>query len=168
MTEEVEPIESTLYLTVRLENEMLAVDVSKVREVLDICTITRVPRTPRFMRGVINLRGTVIPVIDLRSKFGMTDTESTIDARIVVLEITLDGAQTVAGVLTDSVHEVLDIDHNKIDAPPETGKRWRREYIKGIGKHNENFILLLDIDKVFSDSGTEMLEKVKSSQEQTV
>lgn len=166
MSEEVETIDSTLYLTLRLENELLAVDVSKVREVLDLCTITRVPRTPLFMRGVINLRGTVIPVIDLRRRFGMPETESTIDARIVVMEINLDGAQTVAGVLTDSVHDVLDIDHDKIDASPETGKRWRREYIKGIGKHNENFILLLDIDRVFSDSGADSLQTAKESADQ--
>ncbi len=148
----VETVESTLYLTFRLEKELLALDVSRVREVLDLCAITRVPRSPEFMRGVINLRGTVIPVIDLRHKFGMTKTESTIDARIVVMEIKLDGLETVVGVLTDSVHDVIDIEDNKIDASPETGTRWRREYIKGIGKYNNHFILLLDIDRVFSDS----------------
>jgi len=151
---EVEATESTLYLTFRLENELLALDVSRVREVLDLCAITRVPRTPEFMRGVINLRGTVIPVVDLRHKFGMSRTESTIDARIVVLEINLDTIETVVGVLTDSVHDVIEIEHDRIDASPETGIRWRREYIKGIGKYDDNFILLLDIDRVFS--GTEM------------
>ena len=151
---EVEATESTLYLTFRLENELLALDVSRVREVLDLCAITRVPRTPEFMRGVINLRGTVIPVVDLRHKFDMSRTESTIDARIVVLEINLDTIETVVGVLTDSVHDVIEIEHDRIDASPETGIRWRREYIKGIGKYDDNFILLLDIDRVFS--GTEM------------
>jgi len=148
----VETVESTRYLTFRLDKELLALDVSRVREVLDLCAITRVPRTPEFMRGVINLRGTVIPVIDLRHKFGMTKTESTIDARIVVMEINLDGIETVVGVLTDSVHDVIDIANDKIDASPETGTRWRREYIRGIGKYDDNFILLLDIDRVFSDT----------------
>lgn len=150
--EAVETVESTLYLTFRLDKELLALDVSRVREVLDLCPITRVPRTPEFMRGVINLRGTVIPVIDLRQKFGMARTESTIDSRIVVAEINLDGHETIVGVHTDSVHDVIDIAADKIDAAPETGTQWRREYIKGIGKYNEQFILLLDIDKVFSDS----------------
>jgi len=150
--ETVEADESTLYLTFRLEKELLALDVSRVREVLDLCAITRVPRTPEFMRGVINLRGTVIPVIDLRHKFGMSKTESTIDARIVVMEITLDGMETVVGVLTDSVHDVIDILDDQIDASPETGTHWRREYIKGIGKYDDHFILLLDIDRVFSDT----------------
>ena len=162
--ETIEEIESTLYLTFRLEKELLALDVSRVREVLDLCAITRVPRTPEFMRGVINLRGTVIPVIDLRHKFGMSKTESTIDARIVVMEIKLDGKETVVGVLTDSVHDVIDIFHDKIDASPETGDRWRREYIKGIGKHDDHFILLLDIDRVFS--GTE-ISVISENQKET-
>lgn len=159
----VETVESTLYLTFRLEKELLALDVSRVREVLDLYAITRVPRTPEFMRGVINLRGTVIPVIDLRHKFGMTRTESTIDARIVVMEINMDGMETVVGVLTDSVHDVIDIVNDKIDAAPETGTRWRRKYIKGIGKYDNNFILLLDIDRIFSD--TDMTDHSESHNE---
>ena len=115
---ETEAIETTLYLTLRIENELLGFKVSSVREVLDLCTITRVPRTPNYMRGVINLRGTVIPVIDLRRKFNLPHAESTIDARIVVLEIKMDGNETVAGVLTDSVHDVIEIDNDKIDPSP--------------------------------------------------
>ena len=150
--EAIEATESTLHLTFRLDNELLAVEVSRVREILDLCPITRVPRTPEFMRGVINLRGTVIPVIDLRHKFGMSRTEATIDARIVVMEINLDGIETVVGVLADAVHDVIEIDAARIDAPPETGTRWRRELVRGIGKHDATFILLLDIDRVFSDT----------------
>lgn len=150
----VEAIESTLYLTFRLEKELLALDVSRVREVLDLCPITRVPRTPEFMRGVINLRGTVIPVMDLRQKFGMSATESTIESRIVVMEIKLEDKESVVGILTESVHDVIEINRNSIDAAPETGTRWRREYIHGIGKHNGHFILLLDIDRVFADNKT--------------
>lgn len=165
MSEENETIESTLYLTLRLENELLALDVSRVREILDLCAITRVPRTPEFMRGVINLRGTVIPVIDLRLRFGMPKAESTIDARIVVMEIKMGEIESVVGVLTDSVHDVIEIEHDKIDASPETGKQWRRDYVRGIGKHNDNFILLLDIDRVFSDTD---LDIIIDSQKETV
>ena len=127
------------------------VELAEVREVLDLCAITRVPRTPDFMKGVVNLRGTVIPVIDLRLRFGMTQTESTIDARIVVIEFNLDGNDTVAGILTDSVHDVIGIDDDRISPPPETGSRWRTEYIKGIGKYGDDFILLLDIHRVISE-----------------
>lgn len=142
--------ESILYLTLRLEKELLAVEVSHVKEVLDICAITRVPRTPEYMRGVINLRGSVIPVIDLRLKFGLPRIDSTIDSRIVVMEIKLEGALTVVGVLTDSVHDVIEIATDAIDSSPQMGSKWRTEYIGGIGKYEDQFILLLDIDRVFS------------------
>jgi len=149
--------ESVLYLTFRLEKELLAIEVSQVREVLDLCAITRVPRTPEYMRGVINLRGSVIPVIDLRLKFGLSHTESTIDARIVVMEIELEGAVTVVGVLTDSVHDVIEIDTAEIDSSPQMGTRWRTEFIGGIGKYADQFILLLDIDRVFSSKDLAMI-----------
>ena len=146
-------VESTLYMTFRVENELLAFDVSQVREVLDFCPITRVPRAPVYMKGVVNLRGTVIPVIDLRLKFGMVQTESTIDSRIVVIEYShgdIDTRDTLVGILTDSVHDVIVIEDDQIDTPPETGSQWRTEYIKGIGKYGDNFVLLLDIDRVMA------------------
>lgn len=155
---EAEHLEINLYLTFRIEKELLAFDVSQVREVLDLCSVTRVPRTPHFMKGVINLRGTVIPVIDLRLKFGLKVADATIDSRIVVIEFNLNGNYTLAGILTDSVHDVLGIDKNQISLPPETGTHWRTEYIKGIGKHGDNFILLLDIYQVFSGKKNVMAE----------
>ena len=142
--------EVVLYLTFRLDRELLALEVARVREVLDLCPITRVPRTPEFMRGVINLRGSVIPVIDLRLKFGLLRTESSIESRIVVLELSHEGGETVVGVLTDSVHDVIEIDSEHIDSTPQMGARWRTEYIRGIGRYRDQFILLLDIDRVFS------------------
>ena len=142
--------EVVLYLTFRLDRELLALEVARVREVLDLCPITRVPRTPEFMRGVINLRGSVIPVIDLRLKFGLLRTESSIESRIVVLELSHEGVETVVGVLTDSVHDVIEIDSEHIDSTPQMGARWRTEYIRGIGRYRDQFILLLDIDRVFS------------------
>jgi len=151
--------ESVLFLTFRIDKELLAVEVSQVREVLDVCTITRVPRTAEYMRGVINLRGSVIPVIDLRLKFGLPRTESTIDARIVVMEIMLEGALTVVGVLTDSVHDVIEIETDGIDSSPQMGTRWRTEYVGGIGKYRDQFILLLDIDRVFSAQDVAMLSE---------
>ena len=141
--------EVVLYLTFRLDRELLALEVARVREVLDLCPITRVPRTPEFMRGVINLRGSVIPVIDLRLKFGLLRTESSIESRIVVLELSHEGVETVVGVLTDSVHDVIEIDSEHIDSTPQMGARWRTEYIRGIGRYRDQFILLLDIDRVF-------------------
>ena len=102
-------LETTQYLTFKLDDEVFALDITKVREVLDFTTITKVPRTPEFMRGVINLRGSVVPVVDLRLKFAMTKTEQTVNTCIIITEVTLDGETTVLGALADSVQEVMDL-----------------------------------------------------------
>lgn len=141
---------SNQYLTFRLGEEVFALAIGKVREVLDFSTVTRVPRTPPFMRGVINLRGGVVPVIDMNVKFGMPETEKTVNTCIIIVEITVDGEQTVVGALADSVEEVLDLDPEQIEAAPRIGTRLNTEFIKGMGKHGERFIIILDIDRVFS------------------
>ncbi|MHB8810752.1 MAG: chemotaxis protein CheW [Desulfobulbaceae bacterium] len=143
--------ETVLFLTFRLERELLALEVARVREILDLCLITRVPRTPDYMRGVINLRGSVIPLIDLHRKFGLAAAESTIESRIVVLELNHEGTEVVVGVLTDSVHDVIEIDSEHIDSSPQMGARWRTDFVTGIGKYKDQFILLLDIDRVFAN-----------------
>lgn len=142
--------ETTQYLTFKLGDELFALDVSQVREVLDVTAITKVPRAPEFMRGVINVRGSVVPVVDMRLKFGMSRTENTIDTRVVVMDLSLDGDTTVLGALADSVHEVMDLEPEQIEEPPRVGSRWKTEFIKGIGKRDEDFIILLDIDRIFS------------------
>lgn len=138
------------YLTFMLGDEVFAVDVQNVREVLDYTSITKVPRTPDFMRGVINLRGSVVPVIDMRLKFGMESTEDTVDTCVIVMEISLDGETTVIGALADSVKEVFDLDPGQIEPPPRIGTRLNTEFIRGMGKNEEQFIIILDIDRVFS------------------
>ncbi len=138
------------YLTFRVGEEVFALDVSQVREVLDISNITKVPRAPEFMRGVINVRGSVVPVVDLRLKFGLPRTENTVDTRIVVMELNLDDEMTVLGAMADSVHEVMELEPDQIEEPPKIGARWRTEFIKGIGKRDDQFIIILDIDRVFS------------------
>lgn len=114
------------------------------------------------MRGVINVRGSVVPVIDLRLKFGMSRTENTMDTRIVVMEIFMDGEVVVLGTLADSVNEVIDLDKGRIEPPPRIGMRWRTEFIKGIGKRDELFIILLDIDRVFSSDELALAEAAGS------
>lgn len=148
------------YLTFRLDEEIFALDVSRVREVLDLSTITKVPGAPNFMRGVINVRGAVVPVIDLRVKFGLSMTANTMDTRIVVMELTFEGEKTVISALADSVDEVIDLDPGSIEPPPKIGTRWRTEFIKGIGKQQNRFIILLDIDRVFSTDELSLMETV--------
>ena len=141
---------STLFLTFRLGDELFALDVSQVREVLELDTITGVPNALEFMRGVINVRGSVVPVVDLRLKFDMTQIQRTVDTRIVVMEITLEGEITVIGALADAVHNVMDLEPGQIEAAPKIGARWNTEFIKGIGKHDDQFIIILNVDRIFS------------------
>jgi len=140
----------TQYLTFKLQDEIFALDISTVREVLDFTVITRVPKTPDFMRGVINLRGSVVPVIDLRLKFGMTVTEKTVNTCVIIVEVKVGNETVILGVLADSVQEVMDLDADHIEPAPRIGTHLKTEFIKGMGKHNERFLMLLDIDKVFS------------------
>jgi purine-binding chemotaxis protein CheW len=149
--------ETSLYLTFKLEDEVFAIYVSQVREVLDLSPITKVPRTADFIRGMINVRGSIVPVVDLRLKFGLPPTENTLYTRVVVMEISMDGEKVVLGALADSVHDVIDIDPDQIEPPPSIGTRRRSEFIKGIGKVNDQFIIILDIDKVFSADELEVM-----------
>ncbi|MCP4351916.1 MAG: chemotaxis protein CheW [Desulfobacterales bacterium] len=154
--------ETKQYLTFRLGDEVFALDVAQVREVLDLSTITKVPGSPDFMRGVINVRGSVVPVIDLRLKFGLPQTDNTVDTRIVVMEISLEGEITVLGSLADSVDEVMELEPGFIEKPPRIGARWRIEFIKGIGKKDDQFIIILDIDRVFSSDELALVETTDS------
>ena len=142
--------ETTQYLTFKLAGEIFAVDVAKVREILDYTPATKVPGTPEFMRGVINVRGNVVPVVDMRLKFGLSETEKSVDTCIIVMEIEVEDDKTVLGALVDSVQEVFELEPNQIEPPPRLGTRWKTEFIKGIGKRNNELIIILDIDKVFS------------------
>ena len=142
--------ETVQYLTFKLGNEIFATDVAKVREVLDLTTITQIPRTPELMAGVINLRGSVVPVVDLRLCFEMTKTENTRNTCIVVVEVLLDNESTVIGALADSVEEVIDLEPDQIQPAPRIGTQIRTDFIKGMGKRDTQFIMILDIDRVFS------------------
>jgi len=145
-----EEFEATQYLTFTLAKEVFAVDVARVREILEITNITKVPQVPDFMRGVINLRGCVVPVIDLRLKFGMEETAQTVNTCIIVVEVMMDGENIVLGALADSVQEVIEMEPSQIEAAPHIGTHLKTEFLKGMGKHDNRFVMILDIDKVFS------------------
>ncbi|MEI7815918.1 MAG: chemotaxis protein CheW [Desulfuromonadales bacterium] len=145
-----ETVEATQYLTFKLDDEVFTVDVGRVREILEITTITKVPQTPDFMRGVINLRGSVVPVIDLRLKFGMSESERTVNTCIIVVEVAMDGETVVLGCLADSVQEVIEMEAEQIEVAPHIGTQLNTDFLKGMGKHDGRFVMILDIDKVFS------------------
>jgi len=138
------------YLTFRLDRELFAVDIAKVREVLEFSTVTKVPRTPDFMRGVINLRGNVVPVVDMRLKLGLTQTVRTVDTCVVIAEVEVDGERTILGALADSVQEVVELDGASIVPAPRMGTRIDASVIRGMGRRDEEFVIILDIDRVFS------------------
>ncbi len=142
--------EATQHLTFKLDEEVFALDIIKVREVLEYSTVTKVPQTPDFMKGVINLRGHVVPVVDMRLKFGMTEAEKTVNTCIIIVEISVDDESTVLGALVDSVQEVFDFEADQIEPAPKIGTRLNTEFIRGMGKQDDQFIMILDIDKVFS------------------
>lgn len=142
--------ESIQYLTFTLTDETFALDVAKVREILEQSSITKVPQTPDFMRGVINLRGSVVPVIDMRIKFGMTATEQTVNSCIIVAEVQLGDETIVLGAMADSVQEVVEIGAEQIEAAPHIGMSLNPDFIKGMGKLDNRFVMILDIDKIFT------------------
>jgi purine-binding chemotaxis protein CheW len=149
--------ETTQYLTFKLDEEIFALDVAKVREILEYSTVTKVPQTPDFMRGVINLRGSVVPVIDLRLKFGMSATEQTVNTCIIVTEVGVEGETVLLGALADSVQEVDEMEPGQIEAAPHIGTRLNTDFIKGMGKQGSNFVMILDIDKVFEGDDLAMI-----------
>jgi purine-binding chemotaxis protein CheW len=151
------------YLTFTLNKDIYALDISSVREVLELTPITRIPRTPKFMRGVINLRGHAVPVVDMRLKFGMSRTEDTINTCIIIVEVSFDGEQTIMGALADSVREVVELTENMIEQAPRMGTSIKTEYIKGMGKQDDEFIIILDISKILSVEELAMLKSVQDT-----
>ncbi|PLY00578.1 MAG: chemotaxis protein CheW [Desulfuromonas sp.] len=151
-------IESWQYLTFRLGQESFGIDVLKVREILDFVDVTKVPQSPDYMLGVINLRGSVVPVVDLRKRFAIESGERSKDNCIIVLEIKLNGEQLNVGIIGDMVEEVIDLRSEQIEPPPKLGSQLRAEFIVGMGKQDERLIILLDIDKIFSDEELSLVQ----------
>ena len=143
-------IATSQYLNFTLGKEVFALDISSVREVLELTVITKIPRTPDFMCGVINLRGHAVPVMDMRLKFGMPATAATVDTCIIIVEVDFEGERIIMGGKVDSVREVFDLTAEHIEAAPRMGTSINTDYIKGIGKQDETFVIILDIAKVFS------------------
>jgi len=152
--------ETIQYLTFKLEDEVYATDIAQVREVLEYSRVTKVPRTPEYMRGVINLRGHVVPVLDLKLRFGMSRTEQTVNTCVIIVEVQIEGEKTIIGALADSVQEVIDMDASTIEPPPRIGTKLNTDFIEGMGKRDEQFVIILNIDKVFSSAD---IEAVKST-----
>ncbi|MBF0370662.1 MAG: chemotaxis protein CheW [Magnetococcales bacterium] len=142
--------ETSQFLTFKLAEEVFGVDISQVKEVLEYTPMTKMPQMPDYMCGVINLRGHAVPVTDMRSKFDMPAAERTVNTCIIIVEVATKEGEMVIGAMADSVKEVMTLEPDQVEPPPKVGTKLRTEFIRGMGKQEERFIILLDTDKVFS------------------
>ena len=140
-------------LTLRLQDEVFAIEAGSVREILDLVPITEVPNAPAFVGGLINVRGRVVPLADLRVMFDMDRPPPDKDTRIVVIEIDIGGEPTVVGILADKVHDVTDIEAAAIQDAPRIGMRWRPEFVRSIGRRNGTFVVIPNLERIFETQG---------------
>ena len=134
--------------------------MTRTKEILSLTPVTQVPQTPDYMLGVINLRGQVVPVIDMRLKLGMHAGDDTEDTCIIVVEILVDGESITIGAMADAVREVLEVRTDQIEPPPRLGTRLKTEYINGMGKVDEQFMILLNIDRIFNSDELALVQDV--------
>lgn len=139
-------------LTLALDGEVFAVEVRHVREILDLVPVTEVPNSRPFLDGMINVRGRVIPLADLRLKFGMEQKPTTIDSRIVVLDLEIDGESTTIGIRADKVYEIAAVALAGLEETPRIGMRWRSDFIRCIAKRDSDFIVVLNMERLFASS----------------
>lgn len=158
--------ETSQYMTFKLGDELFAINVAQVREVLEVPLITRVPTAPKYMRGVVNVRGQSIPVVNLRTRFGLPPGTETVQTRIIVMELNLDGEVAVLGGMADSVHEVIELEPGNINPPPRIAMRWRSEFIQGMGKRGDDFIIILDFNSVFSSEEVSLVRELEPQVEE--
>jgi len=140
------------YLTFFLADEEYAISIQRVKEIMEYTTVTKVPKVPKWIRGVINLRGNVVPVVDLTVRFGLEESPVTRTTCIVIVEIEQDSERTVMGVIADAVNQVIDLAPKDIEEPPAFGTRVRLDYLIGMGKLGKKFALILNIDSVLSNA----------------
>ena len=155
------------YLTFKMGDEEFALHVNKVLNILEMTKITQVPKAPDYIKGVINLRGMVLPVVDTRIRFAMSETVYTDKTCIVVLELIFENEKVYVGALVDQVVAVLEIGNDEIQPPPSIGDKYKSQFISGMVNTDEKFIMILDMEKLFT--GDEIVElKEKSKQKETV
>lgn len=143
-----EHYEQPQYLTFHVAGEEYAVGILQVKEIIEYGTVTKVPTMPEYVRGVINLRGSVVPVVDLAAKLGMPKANVSRWSCIVLVEVTIDGEETTVGVLVDAMGQVIELSPQDIERPPGFGTRARADCLRGMGKLGSKFIMILDIEKV--------------------
>lgn len=165
-----EAVMSNQYLTLTISDEQYAIPVTDIREVLTIPKITRIPRMPEYMRGVCNVRGSVVPVLDIKQKFGLGQTERTVETAVIIAEITYhranDQEETLyLGMLADTVRKVVTIEAEDIEPAPRIGIDIDTDFIRGMGRLEGEFTTILDIEKVLTSDDFELLSTVQEESE---
>ena len=158
--------ETQQYLTFSLGKKMFGIGILNIREIIEYGNVTTVPMMPAFVRGVINLRGSVVPVIDLAARFGRPPCEITRRSCIIIVEMGHDGERLQLGMVVDTVSEVLEIPDSQIEPPPAFGAKIRTDFIAGMGKVNDSFIILLNMNNVLAVDEMAMLAQMSESQTQ--
>jgi len=148
------------YVTFSLGKELFGVEVRRTKEILSLTPVTKVPQTPEYLLGVINLRGQVVPVVDMRLKLGLPANEETEDTCIIVVEVLVDGETLTVGALADAVREVMEVRDDQIEPPPTLGTHLKTEFITGMGKIDEQFMILLNIDRIFNSDELALVQDV--------
>ena len=151
------------YLTFFLADEEYAITIQRVKEIIEYTAITKVPKVPAWIRGVINLRGSVVPVVDLAVRFGLAERPVTKTSCIVVVEVEQDAERTVMGIIADSVNQVIEFTPKDIEAPPAFGTNVRLDYLSGMGKLGQKFALILNIANVLNAADLLAVASVDSS-----
>ena len=155
------------FLSFTLDEEYFAVDVKKVIEILEVPAITKIPLAPKYLSGIINLRGKVLPLIDTKVKFGLEPVEFTVNTCVIVMEISVEDEVIQIGTLVDSVLEVMEIADNSIQPSPSVDAKYKLDYIRGMYRKGDDFILLLNLDAVFSIEEMNFLQETNDHQEQS-
>ena len=149
------------YLTFKLGEETFGINIANIHEVLKLPDVTHIPGTQEYVRGVINVRGSVVPVVDLKRKFGQGISKAGRLSRVIIVESILRDKKTILGALADSVEEVVPLREDQIDPAPEVGVELKSAFVLGIGKHDDQFIILLDIVRIFSVEELIVLEQTR-------
>lgn len=148
------------YLTFRLGSEYFGVNIGHVTKILGLVGVTRVPNSPRYFKGIINHFGEVLPVFDGRLKFGFQEVENTRNTCILILVFELDGQVLSSGIIVDSVEKVVVLDRDQIKSPPSVGKGFNNEFIYGISNVNDEFLIILNLEKIFSEEEISIINTV--------
>jgi purine-binding chemotaxis protein CheW len=150
--------ETTQYLTLGLDGETFGIGIRNVREILDMRPISKLPHAPNFLLGMIDVRGSSYPVVDLRIKLDLPSVPATEATRIIILDVPIDNRFVGVGFVADCVFEVAGIDESQIEPPPSVGGRWKSDYLSGIGRKGEGFVIIFDLTKLMTSSSVAAID----------